>query len=327
MTKAADIHRLALYAALVDADLPAAWQATRALLDEGVPFESIVSEALAPAQREVGSRWAANDTGIADEHAATATMQQLITLLTASGQPTSDHLGEVVVACAEGDWHALAAQVVAASLHMRGWRAVYLGPSIPAIDLSIFVAERSPVAVALSCSHPRALIGAHHSIDAVRALGTPVIIGGRALGPNDTRARRLGANAWSDSAQAAGDIIERGVPDLPPARELPPAADRVAEVAGWVAEVAARAPDIGALPIPASELARELRDTVGVFASSLLLEEPSLVGDYVEWQTAMLDTRGVTPQQLATAIRAAAAHPAMPPGAGATLAEAAPSSL
>src|SRR3712207_7094162 len=40
--------------------------------------------------------------------------------------------GHVVVACLDGEWHALAARIVAEVLRVHGWRVTFLGASVPA---------------------------------------------------------------------------------------------------------------------------------------------------------------------------------------------------
>ena len=70
--------RLALMSALVDGDLPAAYSLTLRLLDDGTPFETIVERVLAPIQTDLGRRWADGDISIADEHAATAVVEDQI---------------------------------------------------------------------------------------------------------------------------------------------------------------------------------------------------------------------------------------------------------
>src|SRR5690242_750051 len=92
-------ERLALLSALVDGDAAIAFRLAVKLLDEGVSFEQLVTDVLAPVQHELGRRWARNDLGIADEHAASAAVEELLIRLGATlDQPRGS---KVVVACAE----------------------------------------------------------------------------------------------------------------------------------------------------------------------------------------------------------------------------------
>src|SRR4051812_42160627 len=130
--------RMALLAALVDGDLNAAFALATGLLDEGIPFEVLASEVLAPVQSELGRRWADGDLTVADEHAATATTESLIAII--AGTVAPDDGPVVVVTCAAGDSHSLPARIVAATLALSGFRALCLGASMPAGDLGEYLA-------------------------------------------------------------------------------------------------------------------------------------------------------------------------------------------
>ena len=89
------------------------------LLDHRVPRVAIVENLLGAAQKEVGERWYRNELTAADEHIATGVASAALDALAGETPVTSD--GDLtVVACAEGDWHSLAAQMLGESL--RGVR-------------------------------------------------------------------------------------------------------------------------------------------------------------------------------------------------------------
>ena len=67
--RAQNDERFAMLAALVNGDVPLAYRLAVELLAQGVPFDDIAVDVLAPVQAELGRRWAAGDLGIADEHA------------------------------------------------------------------------------------------------------------------------------------------------------------------------------------------------------------------------------------------------------------------
>ncbi len=76
------------------------------LFDSGVPEEQVVVGLPAAAQREVGERWHRNELTVADEHIATGVAAAARAALVSESDP-SGREGHTVVACAEGDWHAL----------------------------------------------------------------------------------------------------------------------------------------------------------------------------------------------------------------------------
>ena len=91
-------------------------------------------DVLSPVQAELGRRWAAGDLGIADEHAASAAVDDLLVRLGATAE--SPRGPAVVVASAEHDAHALGGRVVASALALDGYRVMFLGASVPAADLA-----------------------------------------------------------------------------------------------------------------------------------------------------------------------------------------------
>ncbi|MEV6813848.1 B12-binding domain-containing protein, partial [Micromonospora sp. NPDC051296] len=97
---------------LADADEQAAVALARGLLDAGVPAERVLLDLVAAAQAEVGERWARNEWGVAEEHAATHVSERVVAAIAgyADDQPTGDR---IVVACMDGEWHALPARLVA----------------------------------------------------------------------------------------------------------------------------------------------------------------------------------------------------------------------
>ena len=110
--------RLAMLAALVGGDISLAFRLTTDLLSEGVPFDAIIVDLLGPVQAELGRKWAAGDLGVADEHAASAGIDELLVRLGATVEVPSGPT--VVVASAEHDAHALGGRIVAERAFARG---------------------------------------------------------------------------------------------------------------------------------------------------------------------------------------------------------------
>ena len=172
-------ERLAMLAALVNGDVPLAYRLAIELLAHGVPFDDIVIDVLSPVQEELGRRWAAGDLGVADEHAASAAVDDLLVRLGATAEsPEWPGCGrrERRARCARAGWSGCLERTRA-----RGFRVMFLGASLPADDLADFLDMQQPFALALSCSIPTALVGAARSVAAAHELGVPVVGGGRAL--------------------------------------------------------------------------------------------------------------------------------------------------
>jgi methanogenic corrinoid protein MtbC1 len=294
MTAAPSDHlepvRLALRSALVDGDVQTAYRLCLRLLDDGTPFDAIVDGVLMPIQVDLGRRWAAGDISIADEHAATAVIEELLVLL-AGGLDSADGR-EVVVVCPEGDDHSLPGRIVAMSMGLAGLRARFLGSSLPARDLADFCESQRPFAVALSCSVPSALVGASRSVAAAHGLGVPVLVGGRAFGADPTRALRIGADAWAADAPSAVDTIGRwpnGGPALAqPVHPIPETVDLLASertliVAAALSRVVDAVPEIATVADGIDRAATELAALVDVTAAAILLDDPAVIREQREW--------------------------------------------
>jgi methanogenic corrinoid protein MtbC1 len=282
--------RLALLAALVDSDVDLALRLALDLLGEGLTLEDIVSGFLGPVQGELGRRWADGDMSVADEHAASAAFDELLTRLgTTVGVLDGPR---VVVASVQGDGHALGGRVVATVLGLDGVRVLYLGSSVPAVDLGEFVSIQEPDAVALSCSVSEALVGAAASIAAVHAVGVPVVLGGRGAATAQ-RAGRLGADAWAEGSGEAAAIMRRWAAERPVALAATPA-----PVPEHVA-LARRGPALTAVALDAASgssesagsgvvgdhagFAAEVARLLRVIEGALLVGEPGLVDEHVAW--------------------------------------------
>lgn len=279
---AKDAERFAMLAALVNGDVRLAYRLACELLAQGVPFDDIAADVLAPVQAELGRRWAAGDLGVADEHAASAAVDELLVRLGATaGSPQGP---AVVVASAENDAHSLGGRVVASALALDGFRVTFLGASVPAADLGDFLDLQRPLALALSCSMPTAFVAAARSVAAAHGLGIPVLGGGRALA-NDDRATRLGLDAL---ARLPGDAVRvlRAWEVVRP--------DRLAAAPGPIPETAAFAQRSHALVSAAIgagttgdsttlALGDELHRVLQIVEAALLLREPAVIDEHVRW--------------------------------------------
>ncbi|MEO5840445.1 MAG: cobalamin-dependent protein [Acidimicrobiales bacterium] len=275
-------ERLATLAALLNGDVTLAYRIATELLSQGVPFDDIVVDVLGPVQTEVGQRWADGDLSIADEHAASAAVEELVVRIGAIAQAPSGPT--VVVAAAEHDAHALGARVVATSLALEGFRTLFIGASVPAEDLQDYLELHQPLALALSCSMSSALVGSARCIAAAHQIGIPVVGGGRAIA-SEQRARRLGIDALALVPHDAVDRLRaweiaspQHLASVPaPVPEHQALADRsqrmIASVLEKVATGLAKPSDLG------EELARVLQ----VIEATLLLDEPGLIGEHLRW--------------------------------------------
>ncbi|MDZ7679829.1 MAG: cobalamin-dependent protein [Acidimicrobiales bacterium] len=272
------------------------------LLDDLVPSGTIISELLVPVQREVGARWQRDELSVADEHLATGvTESALHALVGVDAVPAKT--GLVVLACAEGDWHALASRMFAEQLRSRGVVVAFLGASTPADQIATFVRRHRPEALAVSCTSALFYTGVPPLADAAHAAGIPVLVGGRALSGQPDRSRRLGADAEPDDADAAITILDDWREHPPVVRvdptPLPADALELDRRAGELGEVA-----FGELARRFSPMAtyddrqiartrEDLAYIVRYVAAAHLVDDPAVFTSFLDWLLEVLAPRGV----------------------------------
>ena len=295
-----------MLAALVDGDVAFADHLARRLLSSGVPFVQIARDVLSPVQREVGRRWAAGDLGIADEHAASVAVGELLSMLSPRAADPDGPV--VVVASPEHDHHGLGCRVVACALSLEGCRVLDLGPSVPAADLAEYVEGQEPVAVALSVSLTSSLASAARSITAAHSVDVPVVIGGRAVA-HAQRAAALGADAHADLG-GVFDVVNSWSAAPPATLTVGP--EMISEhdelERRWYLLVGQALDDVLDDAKVDAAMGEELHRLLLVAEGALLLGEPTLVTDIRRWLTESGPGRGISAERVNAMIVALASH-------------------
>jgi methanogenic corrinoid protein MtbC1 len=282
--------RLAASAAAVAGDTGTLYHLVSRLMDEGLPFESVLFDVLVPTQRDVGTRWQAGDYLVSEEHAATATVETVVSLLAgAFDQPTDGRY--VVVAAAEGDHHSLPARLVSAYLLFLEYRTTFLGANVLAADLHEYLEVEPPEALVVSCAMTGHLLGARATIRAGHAARTPVIVGGRGLGATGEWAPLVGADAWAGEPRYVAEILDSWSPDIgaSEAGALDPTPE-LSELVGRRSAVLAAAQDVlerWSIPIDA-RIRDELSILQGAVEASLLLADDTPTVEALAWQRSTL---------------------------------------
>lgn len=186
------------------------------------------------------------------------------------------------------------------------------------------VHETGPRAVALSCSLSASLPRVRRQVEAVRATGTPVVVGGSAFDPAGVRACVIGATAYARSGAEGGRGPGPAVRGLPGPAADPRRrrgghgiyADREELTAALRARVAGVYPvsDVGeVLAGWHRALNDHLLHLVGAVSAPLLIRDPAVLADAVTWLRSVLAYRGapedVADRVLAELRRVLAEHP------------------
>ena len=214
--------RLALqYLQLVlEGDSRSALDLVATAADEGMSMRELYVEVLLAAQRQVGELWHVGELSTAEEHFVTATTERAMAVV-AQRVARAPQIGKTMIATAvAGDDHGMGARVLADFFEREGWRSICLGADMPAEDLASAVVYFEADVVALSATLTTHLKEVRRSIQAVRQLEdreVKILVGGGALVDTPELWRRLGADGYASSADAAVDEAARLVGiDSPP---------------------------------------------------------------------------------------------------------------
>jgi diguanylate cyclase (GGDEF)-like protein len=291
----------------------AAVRLTLDLLDRRVSRERIVVDLLAAAQREVGQRWYRNELTPADEHVVSGVTAAALDMLMGETSSLAEG-GVTVVTCAEGDFHALPAQMFGELLRENGLGVTVLGTAAPADVVAEYLVRSGADSLAVSCSIPIFFPGALLLIDAAHREGIPVIAGGLAFGVGPGRAQHLGADAWAPTAADGAAILLAW-------KTKPPSVYRDPMLVNPVAlQLNAEADALGAagfdgltarFPRMADyderQIARTREDLVFIvrfLGAALLAADHAIFVDFLDWLQALLVQRGVPPQALIAGLEA-----------------------
>ncbi len=183
--------------------------AALALLDEGMPPREIYLDVLAPALEEVGTRWQRGMATVAEEHLATAVVSSIMATLAPRLEEPPPIERSAVLACTDGELHAVGLRMVSDFLEADGWEVLYLGAVTPGDDLARLVVETGADAVGLSTTLTTHLDAARATVATLKALARPpyVFVGGHAYGGSELVAHGLGADAYAPDAGAASRFL------------------------------------------------------------------------------------------------------------------------
>ena len=158
-------------------------------LESGADADATALAIIRPALYEVGIRWANAEITVGDEHLASATAAIALEHLAerSGGAATPDEAMPALVACVEGEQHALGARVIADALDRSGWSVLYCGASTPIDDIAAIVSERGVRLVALSVGSRAGLVKARAAVKILHALEPRphVLVGGQACHHRD----------------------------------------------------------------------------------------------------------------------------------------------
>jgi MerR family transcriptional regulator, light-induced transcriptional regulator len=259
------------------------------LLDEGWSPGAVVTSCLAGVEREIGRRWQERRWTVAQEHAATAIVDDELARLAAALPPPSLDIA-VMVVCAESEWHVTPARMAALLLRERGFRVQFVGGSVPADELDRTLAESPPDYLAVSCTYGLALAGAAGIAAVARQRGIPTLAGGAGFGASPHRALRLGMTGWAGSVRDGAERLLQWHDGSPPvvdtagpAVDLDALDDRWREMADEVLDRLRATDAVHPSPDqPVAPLRQDITELLQAAHLTVLCDDPTLFTDHID---------------------------------------------
>ena len=164
----------------------------RGVAAHGVP--AFLERVVAPLLGRIGDGWHAGRISIGQEHLASAVISDLIAEVTRAlpGQADAPRL---LVATPAGSRHVIGAALVAAVAATEGWRVLFLGADLPAVEIAAVAERREADAVAVSVTyaeHPRVTLAELRALRQRVPSRIPLVVGGRAIRGLETELAALG---------------------------------------------------------------------------------------------------------------------------------------
>lgn len=155
----------------------------------------LLEKVIGPLAVKVGDLWRDGTLTAAHEHFASALIRSF---LARHSKPfaVNGNAPVILVATPAGQLHEVGAVMVAAAANDLGWRVVYLGVSLPAVEIASAAQQNQARAVALSIVYPEDDPNLPLELETLREhlpVKTRIILGGRAAGAYWEAGNKVGA--------------------------------------------------------------------------------------------------------------------------------------
>jgi len=161
----------------------------------GFGQHGLLEKVIAPLAQQVGELWRAGSITAAHEHFASAVIRNYL-LQSSKPYAVNGTAPVLVVGTPAGQLHELGAVMVAAAANDLGWRVIYLGTSLPAVEIAGAAIQNKARAVAMSIVFPDDDPNLAQELESLRKHLPPeikLITGGRAAESYASTLEKLGA--------------------------------------------------------------------------------------------------------------------------------------
>jgi methylmalonyl-CoA mutase cobalamin-binding domain/chain len=160
----------------------------------------LLQKVISPLAQKIGDSWREGIITAAHEHFASAVIHNWL-IRNSRPYTLNGTSPTLVVATPAGQLHELGAVMVAAAANDMGWRVIYLGTSLPALEIAGAAIHNKARAVALSIVFPGDDPDLPHELETLRkhlAENCPIIVGGRAAGSYAGVLKKINATSTTE---------------------------------------------------------------------------------------------------------------------------------
>lgn len=205
-------HKETIYQGILNGNMKAVEDATKAALNEPMPAAELLNEAMIPAMAEVGRLFEANEYYVPEMLIAARAMKAGLALLRPElVKEKVEPLGKVVLGTVKGDLHDIGKNLVAIMVEGAGFEVVDLGVDVSPDKFVSMAKESGANVIGLSALLTTTMPSMKSTIDAVKEAGldnkVKVIIGGAPV--TQKYADEIGADGYARDAAAAATLVKR----------------------------------------------------------------------------------------------------------------------
>jgi 5-methyltetrahydrofolate--homocysteine methyltransferase len=205
-------HKETIYQGIVNGNMKAVQEATKAALSESMPAAGLLNEVMIPAMAEVGHLFEINEYYVPEMLIAARAMKAGIALLRPElVKEKVEPLGKVVLGTAKGDLHDIGKNLVGIMVEGAGFEVVDVGVDVSPEKFVNAAKESNADVIGISALLTTTMPGMKNTVEAVKEAGldgkVKVIIGGAPV--TQRYADEIGADGFARDASAAATLVKK----------------------------------------------------------------------------------------------------------------------
>ncbi len=205
-------HKETIYEGILNGNMKAVEEATKAALAESVAAAELLNEAMIPAMGEVGRLFEANEYYVPEMLIAARAMKAGLAIIRpVLVEEEVEPLGKVALGTVKGDLHDIGKNLVAIMVEGAGFEVVDLGVDVSAEAFVASARDKGVNVIGLSALLTTTMPSMKATIEALQEAGlrdnVKVIIGGAPV--TQKYADEIGADGYARDAAGAATLVKR----------------------------------------------------------------------------------------------------------------------